>query len=228
MRALLLFVLLLSVVALVWTRGWRPPDRYNPWAPLDLTAPPDVFLRYKLDRLGGNPAMCRAALRHAGAVFVPLVDHEEAGGCGWSDAVRVSALGEARLGSPVMLTCPLAAAMVLFERRALQPGAGAAFGSPVRVIEHVGSYACRNVYHRNDAPLSRHARADAIDLTAFRLADGRRIVVARDWSAPREGPFLHGLQADGCGYFGALLGPDYNAAHRTHFHAQGSGYGGCR
>ncbi|WP_369926396.1 extensin family protein [Xanthomonas sp. NCPPB 2632] len=228
MRALLLFALLLSLLALVWTRGWRPPDRYNPWAPMDLTAPPDAFLRYKLDRLGGNPAMCRAALRHAGADVVPLADREEASGCGWRDAVRVSALGEARLASPVVLTCPLAAAMVLFERRALQPGAELAFGSRVRVIEHVGSYACRNIYHRDDEPLSRHARADAIDLTAFRLADGRRVVVERDWSAAREGRFLHGLQAEGCRYFGALFGPDYNAAHRTHFRAQGSGYGGCR
>lgn len=228
MRALLLFALLVSLLALMWTRGWRPPDRYNPWAPLDLTAPPDTFVRYKLGRLDGDPAMCRAALRRAGAVFTPMADREEASGCGWDGAVRVSSIGEARLASPVVLTCPLAAAMVLFERDALQPGAEAAFGSPVRVIEHVGSYACRNIYHRDDAPLSRHARADAIDLTAFRLADGRRVVVERDWRALREGPFLHGLQADGCRYFGALFGPDYNVAHRTHFHAQGSGYGGCR
>lgn len=228
MRAFLLFVLLLSVVALAWTRGWRPPDRYNPWAPLDLTAPTDVFLRYKLVRLGDEPAMCRAALHHAGVVFTPVADREEPGGCGWNDAVRVSVVGDARLASPVMLTCPLAAAFVLFERRALQPDALATFGSPVRVIDHVGSYACRNVYHRDDAPLSRHARADAIDITAFRLADGRRVVIGRDWDSPREGAFLHGVHAAGCRYFGALFGPDYNAAHRTHFHAQGSGMGSCR
>lgn len=228
MRAWLLFILLLSLLALVWASGWRPPDRYNPWAPLELTAEPDVFLRYKLQRLGEDPAMCRAAIGAAGAVFMPLVDHEAAGGCGWSDAVRLSAIDDARLSSSVVLSCPLAASMVLFDRHVLQPEAKAAFGSPVRVIEHVGSYACRKVYHRDQAPLSRHARADAIDLTGFRLVDGRHISIEDDWNDARAGPFLHALQRGGCRYFGALLGPDYNAAHRTHFHAQGGGFSYCR
>jgi hypothetical protein len=39
---------------------------------------------------------------------------------------------------------------------------------------------------------------------------------------------LRGLEADGCRYFGSILGPDYNAAHRTHFHLQGRGFGYCR
>ena len=228
MRVWLLFVLLLSLVALAWANGWRPPDRYNPWAPLDLTAAPDMFLRYKLHRLGDDPAMCRAALREAGVGFKPLADHEETDGCGWSNAVRVSGFGGARLSSSVMLSCPLTASMVLFDRQVLQPQAKAAFGSPVRVIEHVGSYACRNIYHRDQAPLSRHARADAIDLTGFRLANGHHVTVEHGWNDPREGAFLHALQSEGCRYFGALFGPDYNAAHRTHFHAQGRGFGYCR
>jgi hypothetical protein len=228
MRARWLLVLLSSLAVLVWASGWRPPDRYNPWAPLDLRAAPDVFLRYKLRRLGEDPARCRAALRDAGAVFAPLPDHEEASGCGWRDAVRLSAIGDARLSSPAMLSCSLTASLVLFHRQVLQPEAEAAFGSPVRVVEHVGSYACRNIYHRDQAPLSRHARADAIDLTGFRLADGRRLSIQRDWDGARAGPFLRRLQQQGCRYFGALFGPDYNAAHRTHFHAQGSGFGFCR
>lgn len=228
MRVWLLFILLIALLALVWTSGWRPPDRYNPWAPLDLTAAPDAFVRYKLQRLGERPAMCRAAVAAAGVAFTPLPGQEGAGGCGWRDALRVSAIGQARLSSPVTASCPLAASLVLFDRQVLQPQASLAFGSPVRVIDHVGSYACRNVYHREQAPLSRHARADAIDLTGFRLADSRRISVERDWNDARKGPFLHALQRLGCRYFGALLGPDYNAAHHTHFHARAGGFGACR
>ena len=228
MRAWLLFVLLLALLALVWTNGWRPPDRYNPWAPLDLNAEPDAFLRYKLHRLGSDPAMCRAAISAAGAVFTPLADREHAGGCSWRDAGRLSAVGAARLSSPATLSCPLTASMLLFERQVLQPQARLAFDSPVHVIEHAGSYACRNIYRRDQAPLSAHARAEAIDLTGFRLADGRRISVERDWSDARKELFLHTLQNQGCRYFGALFGPDYNAAHRTHFHAQGGGFGYCR
>ena len=63
MRAWLLLILLGSLVALVWVRGWRPPDRYNPWAPLDLRAEPDRFLRYKMHRLAADPPRCLAALR---------------------------------------------------------------------------------------------------------------------------------------------------------------------
>ena len=155
-------------------------------------------------------------------------DREQAGGCGWRDAVRLSAVGAVRLSSSATLRCPLTASMLLFERQVLQPQARLAFDSPVRLIEHAGSYVCRNIYHRDQAPLSAHARAEAIDLTGFRLADGRRISVERDWSDARKGPFLHTLQNQGCRYFGALFGPDYNAAHRTHFHAQGGGFGYCR
>ena len=228
MRALLLFALLVALCALAWSRGWRPPDRYNPWAPLDLAAEPDMFLRFKLARLGDDPVQCRAALRHGGAVFTPLPDRDESSGCGWNDAVRLSAIGPARFASPVTLTCPLAASMVLFHRHVLQPEAETAFGAAVRGVDHVGSYACRNVYHRDQAPISRHARADAIDITGWRLADGRRVTVERGWDAPRESGFLHALQTEGCRYFGAFLGPDYNDAHRTHFHLQGRGYGFCR
>lgn len=227
MGAILLFILLLALVALVWMSGWRPPDRYNPWAPLDLSAEPDMFLRFKLGRLGDNPGMCRAALHHAGAVFTPIADREEANGCGWSDAIRLSSIGDARLSSPATVTCPLAASMVLFQRRVLQPDAEAAFGSRVRVIEHVGSYACRNVYHRDQAPLSRHASADAIDVTGWRLANGRSITVEKGWTG-KDAAFVRNLQGDGCRYFGAFFGPDYNVAHRTHFHLQGRGFGACR
>jgi hypothetical protein len=228
MRPLLLFILLLALAALVWTRGWRPPDRYNPWAPIDLTVEPDMFLRFKLGRLGDDPVMCRAAIRHAGAVFTPVADRSEANGCGWTDAVRLSSIGEARLESPATVTCPLVASMVLFQRQVLQPEAELAFGSRVRAIDHAGSYACRNVYHRSQAPLSRHASADAIDVTGWRLANGRRLNVEKDWGGGDGAAFLRNLQRDGCRYFGAFLGPDYNAAHRTHFHLQGRGYGACR
>jgi len=228
MRAFWLFILLVAIVGLVWTSGWRPPDRYNPWAPLDLRAAPDIFLRYKLARLGDNPAMCRAALADAGAVFTPVADHAEPGGCGWTDAVRLSAIGSARLSSPAMVTCPLAASLVMFDRQVLEPDAHAHFGSPVRVIDHVGSYACRNIYHREQAPLSRHALADAIDVTGWRLANGVRVSIERDWTSSQTAPFLQGLQRQGCRYFGAFFGPDYNAGHRTHFHLQGGGFGGCR
>jgi hypothetical protein len=229
MRGWLLLLLVLASAALIWANGWRPPDRFNPWAPLDLRAPPDLFLRFKLTRLGSDPARCKAALAAVGARFEPMSDQPTgAGGCGWHDAVRLSALNGVTLARPTLLTCPLAASLALFDRQVLQPTARETLGSDVRGIDHVGSYACRNLYSREGSARSRHATAEAIDVTGFRLADGRSVTLADDWAKGEEGVFLRRLQERGCRYFGMILGPDYNPAHRTHFHMQEGGTGFCR
>lgn len=229
MRAFLLFLLLLSLLALTWWRGWRPPDRFNPWARLDLREPPDRFVRYKLRRLDEQPAQCLAVLRQAGARFDALPDRDGPGQCGWTDAVRLRGTGVASLSSPTVVTCPLAASLVLFDRQVVQPAARLAFKQPVARIDHVGSYACRNIYHRADAPLSRHARAQAIDIDGFVLADGRRIGIGADWNNQHaRGQFLRAVHDGGCRVSGMVLGPDYNAQHRGHFHIQADGRGYCR
>jgi hypothetical protein len=229
MRAFLLFLLLLALLALVWSRGWRPPDRYNPWAPLDLRAPPDVFFRYKLSRLASDPGACEATLRQAGASFVRVPDRAGPGACGWAAAVRLRGTGTARLARPAIVTCPLAATLVLLDRHVLQPAARQLFGDAVARIDHVGSYACRNLYGRANAPLSRHARAAAIDLSGFVLADGRGVSIAGDWSTQgKAGLFLHRVHNRACEVAGMVLGPDYNREHRGHFHVEAGGWGYCR
>lgn len=229
MRAVLLIFLLLALLALTWWRGWRPPDRFNPWARLDLREPPDGFVRYKLRRLAEQPVQCRAALRQAGAKFEAVPDRDGPGRCGWTDAVSLRGTGVASLSPPTVLTCPLAAALVLFDRQVVQPAARLAFNQPVTRVNHVGSYACRNIYHRADARLSRHARAEAIDIDGFVLADGRRISVGADWNnLHARGWFLHAVHDRGCRVSGMLLGPDYNSEHRGHFHIQDLGSGFCR
>lgn len=229
MRAWLLFLLLLALIGLVWTRGWRPPNRYNPWATLDLRAEPDLFFRYKMMRLAGDPVQCRAALTRAGASFVPVADREQGNGCGWHDAVRLRGTGHARLQRSTILSCPLAASLVLLDGQVLQPAAHQLFGQAVAQIDHVGSYACRRVDHRQTGPLSAHARAQAIDVTGFRLADGRSVTVSKDGSSPGlSGAFLHRVHDGACKVAGMVLGPEYDAAHRTHFHIQQGGGGYCR
>jgi hypothetical protein len=229
MRAFLLFLLLLALLALVWSRGWRPPDRYNPWAPLDLREPADLLFRYKLERLAARPRDCRAALARSGARFDALPDRGGPGACGWTDAVRLRTTGQAKLQRPAIVTCPLAATLVLLDRQVLQPAARQLYGSAVARIDHVGSYACRNIYGRSRAPLSRHARAQAIDLTGFVLSDGRVLRVGADWDGQgKAAAFLHRVHNRACEVAGLLLGPDYNAEHRSHFHMEASGWGYCR
>ena len=71
-----------------------------------------------------------------------------------------------------------------------------------------------------------HMGAEAIDIGAFVLADGRRISVIDGWSSRSrdEQEFLRVVHRSACKRFGTVLGPDYNAAHRDHLHVElGSG-----
>ena len=89
-------------------------------------------------------------------------------------------------------------------------------------IETMGSYACRNingVAGPAASQRSEHAFANAVDVSAFILADGRRVSVKGGWSgASDERQFLRALHQSACKRFQTVLGPDYNAAHHDHLH----------
>jgi hypothetical protein len=227
-RILLLSALLLAIVAagLVWRGHIAMPDRWNPWAPLDLRDPPNLLTGLKLARVKADPALCRAVLATAGMTARPVADRREAPGCAIENAVAVS---RARVGLDrgFIASCRMAVAFALFERHALQPAAEAAFGEKAVAVEHLGSYACRNIANRDRR--SRHATADAIDLAAVRLADGRRISIRQGWAG--DGPearFLHDLRDRACRIFDVVLSPDYNAAHHDHLHLDVGWFGTCR
>lgn len=214
---------------LVW------PDRWNPWAPLWPQEPPNALTPFKLARLAGDAEACRVALGATTLAFTPVPDRPVENGCGWTNAVRVSAL-PARLGAPVLLSCPAAVSLAMWERHALQPAATELFGSRVVALEHYGSYACRDVGGGRSASesgrhRSQHATADALDVSGFVLADGRTVRVARDWPRPPDDPrrrFLQAARDGACGAWGVVLGPAYNAAHRDHFHLDRGRYRACR
>lgn len=223
-----MFALIVLIAAAAFAAGWRPPYRYDPWAVLDLRAEPDWLTRFRLYRLNRAPELCMAALTRSGASFKAMPDQQAADGCGWQDSVMLQSTGMARLARPTIVSCPLAASLVMFDLHVLQPSARTTFGSGVSTIEHVGSYNCRAVKGDDSNALSSQAQARAIDVTGFRLQNGSDISVARDWRRPSSGPFLHEAQAHACSYFGMVLGPDYNAAHAGHFHMQAGSGGWCR
>jgi hypothetical protein len=101
-------------------------------------------------------------------------------------------------------------------------------GSPLVRIETMGSYSCRNVAGTDHR--SAHATGNAIDVAAFVLADGRRISVLGGWNGgtAEERDFLRVVQTSACRRFGTVLGPDYNLAHRNHFHVEISNSAFCR
>jgi hypothetical protein len=176
---------------------------------------------------------CLADLGAAGARFSSLPDRYVGEGCALLGTVSLSAvrgdfdsLGVSNLG-PV--ACSTASAFSEWARFGVDRAARQLLGSPIARIETMGSYACRNV--AGSGRRSAHATADAIDIAAFVLEDGRRVSVLDHWqtgtAAERE--FLRVVQRSACKRFRTVLGPEYNAAHRDHFHLERGGDGGfCR
>jgi hypothetical protein len=165
------------------------------------------------------PLQCYADLRAAGASFRPLPDSVGENGCGMTGAVLLLDIGTpvTNLGG---MTCGLAERFTLWVRDAVQPAARAAFGTSVARIESFGTYSCRPVNSQAGARLSEHGRANAVDVGAFVLRDGRRIAVLTDWSGSDEPArrFLRAVHGEGCRRFNVVLGPDANAFHRDHLH----------
>ena len=148
--------------------------------------------------------------------------------CPLIGALRVQG-GEVALSSSFLASCPLAVAYAMFERHTLQPAAQSVYGQKVVRLDHLGSFACRNIYNRESGALSRHASADALDIAGFRLADGRTISVLKDWPKQnQDAQFLRQVRDGACEAFSVVLSPDYNAAHRNHFHVDVGRWSVCR
>ncbi|WP_043529415.1 extensin family protein [Litchfieldella xinjiangensis] len=227
-----LVCLILIFIGLGFDKGWwEVPRHWAPWAPLVIDDPMTPVTQWKLKQLQGDREGCLAALAsvpNGELDYTPMADYTPVASCPLENMVRVRA-SSVSFNASFAATCPLALAWVMYERHRLQPLAESVLGSRVARVEHYGSFACRNIYHRPNARRSEHATAEALDVAAFRLADGRRISLSRDWGDedPR-GDFLRQVRDGGCDVFGNVLGPDYNAAHADHFHFGMRGFGVCR
>ena len=226
----LLLVGAVATLAVSFAIGLIPP----PLAPPDLSAPTDSLTGRRLALLARDPSLCTAVLRASGPAHsqVPSLSN---GQCGYSNAVRLKPKAITLTPSNPPLSCPLAAATHLWLRDVVEPAAQAHFGARLVAVDHLGSYACRNMYGRAEGRLSEHAHANALDVAGFRLSDGRRITLLRHWNGTAaERAFLREVRDGACGLYGTTLSPDYNEAHRDHFHLDmavraGGWFGGlCR
>ena len=206
---------------ILWStlRG-RPQDL--PWTPLDLGQPIGLMTGRKLNALTQSYPACRAALERAGVRYTALPPRSGEGQCGYSDGVRFTSGGARRIDfAPAGLgvACPVAAALAIWEWNVVQPAAERHFGTKVTSIDHFGSYSCRRIYGRDAGTWSEHSTADAVDVAGFRLGNGTRITVARDWQGDTaKAAFLREVRDGACQLFATTLSPDYNAAHADHFH----------
>jgi hypothetical protein len=214
-----------AALALAFLHAGELLDRF---APFDLDQPPNFFTTLHLMLLRRDPERCFAALDRGRTGYEHAPDLPLEDGCGYDNAAFLTR-SHFSYDRRVLLRCPALVSLLLWERHVVEPAARQDLGRRVAAIRHLGTYSCRNINHAATGRRSQHARANAIDIAAFRTDDGTVISVAKDWedSGPR-GRFLHAVHDGACRFFGVVLSPDYNALHHDHFHLDTSLASVCR
>ena len=218
-------LILALLLAFAWIDRTAAPQDL-PWKPFSMSQPVGLATRWKLARIGADPARCRQTLDDAGLTFVEAPDRTQ-GFCSTANSLRL-ADPTLRPGGPVM-RCDLALNYAVWRRHVVEPAARRTLGADLARVEHVGTYACRTIYGQDGARPSNHATASALDVVGFRLRGGGHVSVLRDYRDPgSKGQFLRDVRKGGCRLFGTTLTPDYNAAHADHFHLDMGLWNICR
>ena len=214
-----LLVLVLGGLAFAFRQG-LVPAALNPLPALDLGGANPWLVDWRLAAMKYNPDLCRRVLVAPHTDAQPIADSPVRDGCGWTNAVRLSQAGGVRAGFD-KVTCEAATALALWLEHDLQDVAQAIMGQRVTSVQSYGTYSCRNIIGAKfwKSRRSEHATANALDIGAFTLADGRSISVRGQWHGDGvEARFLRAAHDSACRYFRVVLGPDYNAEHHDHFH----------
>lgn len=214
--AILVMIAGLGVIAV--QQSWiRIPPNWQPWGPVALDQPPTWFARMQVNGLAADPRACYGALDRSELDWRQLAERPIVNGCGLEDGARI-VRSHVPWNGPFDTTCAMTAAIYWWESELLAL-ARAHMGSDLVRIDHLGTYACRNVNSAESGRRSQHATANAIDIAGFVFADGRRASVLADWGDDSpQGRFLVAAHDAACGLFNTVLGPDYNNAHANHFH----------
>ena len=166
-----------------------------------------------------QPSACRLALTDAIAIAPSIPDIKGAGGCGGEDLVRLEAIvlpdrRQVSVKPAAILRCTMASALADWIRSDIAPLA-VTLGSTISDLDNFDSFECRGRNRIAGAQLSEHGRANALDVRAFKLANGRSISLT-DRTVPRElrVTVLHSV----CARFSTVLGPGSDGYHEDHIH----------
>ena len=217
-RAALLAAFLLASCVGGGDRGPPVPVRPRNSPPITLNLP-----------TSRETQMCYADLSREQVRYSPLPDRDYGGGCNVIGAVQLIDIGVPVTGLKAM-RCGLAEEFIGWTRNAVAPAAYQILGSRLIRVETFGTYACRNTIGTATERLSGHALANAVDVSAFILADGRRVSIQEGWRSddPEIRRFLDIIHASACKRFGTVLSPDYNSAHHDHLHLEDDHKSFCR
>jgi hypothetical protein len=217
----------------------RTPRRAVPpmAVPEQFSPPQETYASFP-DRAGAAanagpsmPSACQMRLAKL-AVFKALPMLVGAGECGAVDAVVVDSVilpdqAKVVVSPPATLRCTMAEAVAIWLRDDIAPAA-LKLGAPLRGLDNFDSYECRGRNRVPGATLSEHGRANALDIRAFKLANGEtvgltEVNVDKEWRA--------GIRASACARFSTVLGPGSDGHHEEHIHVdlaeRHSGYKTC-
>lgn len=122
------------------------------------------------------------------------------------------------INKEVPLSCPMVPKLTQWLTGVVQPAAAAGFGSPVVEMMTAGTYSCRK-RRLNAKRWSEHAFANAIDVSGFRLQDGRVVKIGSGWRGDAaEQRFWRDVLYGGCSLFNTVLGPGSDGMHENHLH----------
>ena len=166
-----------------------------------------------------QPSACRLALTDAIAIAPSIPDIRGAGGCGGEDLVRLEAivLPDKRQDSvkpAAILRCTMASRLADWIRNDIAPLAER-LGSAISNLDNFDSFECRGRNGIVGAQLSEHGRANALDVRAFKLANGSTISLT-DRTVPRE--LRETVLHSACTRFSTVLGPGSDWYHEDHIH----------
>ena len=174
---------------------------------------------FRTEGVAPPPSNCAVDPRSfAKAESIP--DFTETSGCGARNAYYVYEISGIAFSQPATIRCEVADTLAEWIANSVQPHAKAIFGQNVVSFKILASYACRPRNNKRGTKLSEHGMANAIDIGAFTLADGREINVQNDWySGPAQNrAFLRAVRSEACGPFHTVLGPGSDAEHHNHIH----------
>nr|WP_225645588.1 extensin family protein [Bradyrhizobium australafricanum] len=162
---------------------------------------------------------CRQALTEEIAIAPSIPDIHGAGGCGGEDLVRLEAIvladkRKVAVKPAAILRCKMAAAVADWVRTDIAPLAQN-LGGGISNLDNFDSFECRGRNRVAGAQLSEHGRANALDVRALGLANGKSISLT-DRSVPRtlRETVLHSV----CARFSTVLGPGSDWYHEDHIH----------
>jgi hypothetical protein len=158
---------------------------------------------------------CFQELRAIGAKFTIAAATVDYGKCSVQNPLNLRSVtvkqNTINLPEAPLLNCKFALQFSKWLSESGAPILSAQLDSPVERISTGPGFECRGRNGDGSAKVSEHGYGNAVDISTFRLRNGKTLSVGNSTLLP-------GVRASACGYFTTVLGPGANAAHASHFH----------